>query len=188
MPSQTKLPGLAGQSAQGGTVSWNSTTIRYDDGNFADTSSSINVGTITYMIYGYDYGFTIPGGATIDGIIVQAEVTRRRDDHRDRYVKTYRYRLVDAGGISLLGSDEYDDGNVWVGDGSSEIKTAGGASDLWGATLTPADVNDSDFGVGIQAIGVNPCSWSYAAVDYIKMTVYYSESVYYPKFRAWVIT
>lgn len=47
----------------------------------------------------------------------------------------------------------------------------GGAADLWGNSLTPADVNATDFGVAISAI---VASGSQARIDHIRMTTYYS--------------
>jgi hypothetical protein len=58
--------------------------------------------------------------------------------------------------------------NAWVD--ADAVQTYGGAANLWGTTLTPADINNSNFGLSFQADAAN----SIGSVDQIKITVYYS--------------
>lgn len=76
-------------------------------------------------------------------------------------------KLVRGG--SFVGNDKADTSTQWPGS-PSEVEY-GGASDLWGTTFTAAQVNASDFGVGIAAtVG----SGSQARVSYVEMEVAYS--------------
>lgn len=76
-------------------------------------------------------------------------------------------KLVRGG--SFVGNDKADVSTQWAGS-PSEVEY-GGATDLWGTTFTPAQVNASDFGVGIAAtVG----SAAQARVSYIEMEVAYS--------------
>jgi hypothetical protein len=53
------------------------------------------------------------------------------------------------------------------------VQTYGADDDLWGTSLTPSNVNDSDF--GFQLVVVNPTGIT-ASVDYGSMTVVYEEA------------
>lgn len=76
-------------------------------------------------------------------------------------------KLVRGG--SFVGNDKADTSTQWAGS-PSEVEY-GGASDLWGTTFTPAQVNASDFGVGIAATVGGTAE---ARVSYIEMEVAYS--------------
>jgi hypothetical protein len=180
------LPGDSGQIADGGTEPWQNQNAVETEANYAD-SLSLDAGDETELIYGYDYGFSIPAGATITGIEVR--VTRyRRDDGpgRVRTTKTKKATLMD--GASTLGNDNKDtDTADWAQDPSTETITYGGSSDLWGAsgTIDRAFVQSSDFGAGISAKGVSPCTNSNAYLKFIKINVHYTAPE--PEFRAQVI-
>jgi hypothetical protein len=109
------------------------------------------------------FGFALPAGATVQGIVVNVE--------RSRAVGTgvatdAKLRLVRGGLIQTTEratTTAYSDTDV--------IEAHGGPSDLWGAAWTPADVNASGFGatLAVQA----PLGPSTPRVDAITMTVYY---------------
>ena len=50
----------------------------------------------------------------------------------------------------------------------------GGATDRWGTTWTPADVNATGFGVGLTPMYLLTGGNGRAYVDFIRATVYYS--------------
>jgi hypothetical protein len=77
----------------------------------------------------------------------------------------YKYvRLVKGG--SIVGTNIGDNAFAGVG-GAGDPATYGGSSQLFGQTLTPADVNDPTFGVAI-AWGTTPAGAD--KTDYIKVT------------------
>jgi hypothetical protein len=49
-------------------------------------------------------------------------------------------------------------------------QTYGNSSDMWGTALTPADINNANFGFSFQADAAN----SIASIDHIRITIYYS--------------
>lgn len=115
------------------------------------------------------FGFTIPSYASICGIKVDIE-KRAQGIVIGAWIRDNEVKLVKAN--SVTGTNLAVTGNWGTSDG---ITTYGDATNLWGNTLTPADVNASDFGVAISAkfnglIGIFPS----AQIDNVRMTVYYN--------------
>ncbi len=167
MASSTRFTGL-GSSYLG---TWtNPTNIYAIDSTYATAANSVN-GTSYFGLQATTFGFSIPSGATIDGI--ELTITR----HASK-ATTYN-RVYDA--------------NVYVMKDTSNIysKTAnatnwpttdadrvyGGSTDLWGTTWTPTQINASTFGARLRAAvykttGGDATTTAY--VDAIKITVYYT--------------
>ena len=180
-----KLPGDSGQIADGGGFLWQNQNFIEAEAGYAD-SESLDATDETTLIYGYDYGFAIPVGAAITGVEVRITRYRRADGAFDRTVKTKKATLMN--GAATLGNDNKGtDTADWAQDPATETITYGGSSDLWGAgaTLTRAFVNSSNFGAGISAKGVAPCTNANAYLKFIKINVHYTAPE--PEFRAQVI-
>lgn len=113
-----------------------------------------------------NYGFSIPSGATINGI----EVTVRRYGSVLGLVDdTVRIRKA---GVSI-GTDLKATGIAWPVANTDRIY--GGPTELWGTTWTPANINATDFGVLIRA--TNPTAGAATAyVDIVSVKVYYGEA------------
>lgn len=79
-----------------------------------------------------------------------------------------RVRIVKGGSIGTTNKT----GGAWPT--SDAYATYGADDDLWGETWTPADINASNFGVAISAIGEFAFP-TVASVDHIRITVYYIE-------------
>ena len=122
-------------------------------GNFAFN----NVDT-TSTAYTNGYGFSVPGTATIVGVVVNYW----GQGHYGGPTGLIRTQLM--AGTTVLGN--YKD--VGVPQGVWANVNPGSSSDTWGAALTPTIVNNANFGVGfIDAFGE---SFVYNA----QMTVYYT--------------
>lgn len=81
-------------------------------------------------------------------------------------VKDSSVKLVKAGSVA---GNNYADATVqWPS--ADAVKSYGGANDMWGTTLTPADVNDPAFGVAVSAV----VTAGQARVDAVRVTVHYS--------------
>ena len=108
------------------------------------------------------FNFSVPGGVTIKGIVVEVE----RSDLQQR-TADYRVRIVKGG---VIGNAERSSGAAFPL--ADAYQAYGSCSDLWGETWTNADVNSSNFGVAIAAIrtanGANE-----GKVDHIRITVCY---------------
>jgi len=109
------------------------------------------------------YGFNIPQDAIITGI--QAEIEGGNCLSCGQTTnKDYGVKLVKGGTVQGI---EKARGALFS---VNTYTSYGGATDLWGLTLTPGDVNSSTFGVAVSA---QPGP-SNPAIDHIRMTVFYS--------------
>jgi hypothetical protein len=112
-----------------------------------------------------NFGFTIPSGATIDGITVEIQRKSSGTQTSDFLVQLYK-------GGTLVGSDK---ASATAYTTSLVTASYGGASDLWGTTWTYSDINGSTFGVALQC-QYGGASTRTASVDFIRVTVDYTES------------
>lgn len=111
-----------------------------------------------------NFGFAIPSGATIDGIVVEIEKSQQFGSGNAQDEDVY---IVKGG--SPVGDDNAAAGN-WPS--SDAYTTYGGASDLWGTTWSDTDINASTFGVQIRALATGFVD---ARIDHVRITVYYTE-------------
>lgn len=109
------------------------------------------------------FGFAIPGNALITGVElnVMQKVTSPGGGIHDS-VLTLAFNNVAIG-------NNYANPNNWSD--SAQTQTYGGSTDTWGNTLSPAQVNDSNFGILYQL--TNTSYDQPASVDYMTMTVHY---------------
>lgn len=116
-------------------------------------------------VSGFDFS-AIPDGSTIDGVVVEIErhVSSTSGSPRDDTIQ-----LMKAG---TAGGTNAASGSTWPT--TDAYATYGGASDLWGNTLSTADIKDSGFGVSIKAVKTAGKSSTTARVDHIRITVYYT--------------
>jgi hypothetical protein len=156
--SSTKFAGTGADDASIGTSTWNNPGNITAADSVVTTAGFPGIGAISHYLRASNFGFAIPGTATITGISVDIWRTCGGVVH-DNAVK-----LVKGGVIS--GNDKSTATN-WNGQG---LVTYGSQGDLWGLTLTPTDVNDSTFGFALSGVAGN---LNTANVDYIKITVYY---------------
>jgi hypothetical protein len=169
-------------SSQAGTVSsttgssgWtNPNNIFTSNNTYAVSASCANLATTGY-IYALANGFSIPSGATIDGLVVSIEAKnqlsgtgfRVRHNFSDIFL---RYSGADQSANSPSGVGT----STWVGT-SDTTQTSGSSTASWGASLTTAIVNDASFGVRVRFQNLNASAQTFS-VDRIFMTVYYTDS------------
>jgi len=120
-------------SASGWTTSTNVYTLNTQYATFTGTAG-------TYLVTG-GYGFAIPAGSTING--VQATVVGRSSG-TNATNRTIRINLT-TNGTAAVGTNKTQALNTT--DASFNLGTT---SDLWGASLTTANVNTATFGVLIR--------------------------------------
>ncbi len=151
-----------------GTLAWsNPDRVAASDDSKANASSTANV--TTHYLKATNFGFSIPVGATVNGVTVEIErMTTNNAAARntiDNIVK-----LVKGGVIS--GTDKADTVSKWpIADAYASY---GGAADLWGLTLTYSDVNAADFGVAISANTTSDGATINARIDHIRITIEYT--------------
>lgn len=135
---------------------------------------SVTVGILATVNTDYltatGFGFTIPSNATICGVTVN--VVRQRQDLLLGLITDNSVKLVSNGSI---GGTEHASGSSWST--SVQTVTYGGNADTWGLTLTPAIVNNANFGVGVSAKltgGPLIALLLVGGIDYISMSITYS--------------
>jgi hypothetical protein len=157
-------------SNSGSYVFSNPAFVQFADNNFASASSIIGLFTRkTCYLKATGFNFHIPATADICG--VEVEIERKATGLiLTAAVSDDEVKLVKGGTITGLNKKK---SITWPS--SDTYTTYGSSNDLWGTTLTPAEVNDPNFGVIISAnitslISVAPS----ADIDHIRMSVYYN--------------
>lgn len=112
-----------------------------------------------------DLGFTIPSNSAINGIVVEIEAHTYRDSVDDGF----RVSATLVKNNAVTGTTK---GPINLPTTTNTFTTFGNSTDLWGATLTAADVNSANFGVEIYVNNVNTSSTG--SLDSIRMTVHYT--------------
>jgi hypothetical protein len=166
----TKNPGTMADDASVGTIAW----VNPDNAKVSNNTYTIalfNGGTYSHRLKATNFGFTIPVGASINGILVSIEKycpTPGGDTTvRDRYLN-----IIKADG-SIGTTNNAKTTSMWPT--SDSYISYGSSTDLWGETWTSADINDADFGVAFAVS--DPAMVFQANVDHIRITVYYSYDV-----------
>lgn len=145
-----------------GTISWaNVSNARVSD-DFAASVSAMSSAQVTHYLVVSSFGFNVPAQATITGVSVGIE---RKTNNG---IVDNEVRLLSG----AIGGDNKASASTWPA--SDTVATYGGASDKWGLTLTPNDVNGSSFGAALSAKYTPVSGNGSPAVDQIRMTVFYS--------------
>lgn len=145
-------------------IDWDTDTpanVKIDDGVYAQ------IGELDKKIYSYrldatDFRFTIPDGATIDGIVLEFERNNTKTD--DALVQ-----LIKGG--TPQGTDK-SAGATWLL--NDTIATFGSSTDKWGLQWTVADINSDTFGVAVACIG--NANNAVPQIDFLRITVHYTPS------------
>lgn len=162
-------------SSTTGTTTWASPQNIYTSNNVY-ASIYVTNGATTNYLYALGNGFTIPSGATIDGIelIIEGKnqnsgtgMTLRPSQSSDCYV---RYDGTDISIPSSSGISQQS----WTGT-TDTTKTFGSPTSLWGVTttLTPAIVNAASFGFRMRFYNSGTAQTLY--VDRVTVIVYFTE-------------
>lgn len=151
-----------------GSVAW-STPENAASSNDLFADLNIFGGQTTQYLKVTNFGFSIPSGATIDGIVVSIE----RYASPNGTTRDSRVRLVKGGTVQAT---DKASGSAWPnGSGASATANYGGAADLWSGTWTDSDINSSGFGVVLAATNIAAKDPESVAVDHITITVHYTE-------------
>src|SRR5512133_2448410 len=131
------LPSSGTSVDRAGATAWTTPgNITADDTNYASAAVPTD-----YLI-ATGFGFSIPAGATINGVSVQVEAYETGSGSSN-----FVPQLCSDGTPTLIGTAKTA---TTVNAGSSatpNVYDLGGVADLWGATLTPTIVNGTGFGV-----------------------------------------
>ena len=149
-----------------GTINWTNPTLAYASDNAY--AQAIVDGTTSRYLYCTGYGFAIPAGAVIQGIVVNVE--RKSDRTSNGGSVDAAVRLIKAGTIGTI-----DRATVTIYPTVDVIEAHGSISDLWGTTWTAADINAATFGVAFAAAKPDFNGPAHVVdVDHIQVVVTYS--------------
>jgi len=160
-----KSPGTVVNDDSVGGRSWvNPDNAKVED----DNSSYIIEPEFTQYLKATNFGFSVPSGATIDGIEVGV---KRKSATGDYFIRDYSVKLVKSDGGFSVANRANTDYEQW----STTLTYAfyGGSSDLWGESWTSSDINNSNFGIAFSVEGSDDPRLE---VDHIQIKVYYTES------------
>ncbi len=150
-------PGSVVNDASVGTAAWTAPgNAAVSDDVYATVAPG---GSPTQYLAASSFGFAIPVGAVIDGIV--ADIERRATGT----ITDSSVRIIKGGTVT---GTEHALGGAWPA--MDAVATYGSNSDLWGETWTPADINAAGFGV---ALSVDD-NVDAAGVDAMSITVFYS--------------
>jgi len=161
-----KNPGTIVDDDSTGVTVWNDpSNAGTSDDAYAVANINTGVNAYTHYLKSTNFGFSIPVGSTIEG--VEATIERKSQLSGANYARDTIVKLVKGGTIS---GDNKNSATVYPL--TDTIETYGGSTDMWGLTLTPADINASNFGV---VLATNTVHGSYAiSVDNVQIKVYYT--------------
>lgn len=168
--------GSASNNTSTGAVAWSNTGNIFSSDNTYSTAS-VNLGLLsnanTNYLLATGFGFSIPGTAVISGVKVEMEKRYDLLFGLLSSVSDNAIRLVIAG---VIGGANRAAG-VWPS--SDTYSSYGGSADLWGQTWSPADINNSNFGVAVSASissGLGALTMN-TQVDHIRITIYFNVPV-----------
>lgn len=153
-----------------GVGSWTSPGSAAASDNAYASRTVSDVVTSTRELNATGFGFSIPSGATINGVVVEIEKSRTSTSGSQSDLAV---QLVKGGTVS--GSNKAAAGDWPTTDAYT---TYGTSADLWSLSLTDTDINASNFGVVIraQSSGLSgEKGTNQIRVDHIRITVYYTE-------------
>lgn len=174
--TQLNPPVSGGGPKTAGTASgtgWTTTgnTVASDN-SYASVSQNSN-GNSNYL-YLSNFGFAIPAGSTIVG--VEATTERSYTTTGSRTVSNSRISL--QSNTSSIGSNQ----TISYPLNTDATVTTGGPTNMWGATtltLTPAIVNNSNFGLRYRITAGNGTGTTTARIDYVTLKIYYTPAATY---------
>lgn len=159
------------QAIAGSTGSWNNTSNGVvDDNSRATNSSSLSGTRYTDYLVVTNFGLAVPSTETISG--VEFSINKSKSGGSFAYLGDYSVRLLKSG--SMTGNDN---GSALPWFGSDIDYSYGSSSDLWGTTITPADVNKSGFGVAIAAQRYFGFGSPTPRVDNVTVTIHVSATL-----------
>lgn len=118
-----------------------------------------------------DFGSALPGGATVDGVEVRIVRYFEQNGGLAAVVQDASIRLTPGG--SPDGDDKANE--TWT-ESSPDAFTYGSDTDVWGCTLNPSVVNNTNFGVIVKCVEGSTVDQANAYVDVIQMKITYTEA------------
>lgn len=165
-------PGTAADDSTVGSLTWvNPNNSKISDNIYSTVNSTGGSTITTHYLKTTNYGFSVPIGATINGITVLIERKGTTNGGAGNFVKDSAVRIVKSDG-SIGTTNKADTTTQWpLTDTNASY---GNSSDLWGESWTPSDINNANFGVVLSAALTPPDTTQTASIDYMSITITYT--------------
>jgi hypothetical protein len=148
-----------------GLTAWTNPGNVVSDNTTDATCNAAGAGSDYLIARNFDFS-VIPATATILGVLVRVEASEHATG-----TEPLLAQLQDET-ATLAGSSKSTSNEGSISGTTKAVYTYGSTSDVWGATLTPAIVQDADFGVRL---------WFAAAhdirIDFVTMAIEYQEAI-----------
>jgi hypothetical protein len=128
----------------------------------SDNGSDATAAVPTDYLVCSSFGFTVPASATILGVIANVEASETGTGNSN-----YVVQLISAATPTLIGNPT---SAITINGTTKVVSTSGSATDLWGATLTPAIVNGAGFGAVVYSTDTT----NTLAIDYVTIEIEYT--------------
>jgi len=161
-------PGTMADDNAIGTITWTNPNNAKASDNTYVTASSVPAGVYTHYLKATNFGFSIPGGATIDGILV--EIERKAAEGNSMIDSEVKIVKSDAS----IGTENKASGTYYPT--SDTYASYGANSDLWGEIWASTDINNANFGVVLSTYMDDWADDGIPYIDHIRITVYYTEA------------
>lgn len=148
-----------------GTIAWSNPSYAMASDNQRATVTLQTAQTSKYL-KATGFGFNVPDNAVIGGVLVEVETS---EGLPGTTIQNSSIRLVVGGTVQ---GDDKAGGCITTLD---TYIPYGSSTELWGLTLTPAAINDANFGVATAYLAMIDDT---VRVDHIRITVYYSSRLY----------
>ncbi len=142
----------------------NTGNVNSSDDNYASFGDLGGKGNLTDYLIASDFGFNLPSGVSILGILVEVE----RSDPNG-FTDDYSIRIVKDG---VIGNKEKSTAITYPP--TDAYQSYGGSEDMWGEFWSYKDINANAFGVAISARQNADGGITAGRVDNIRVTVYYA--------------
>ena len=168
-------PGTLTDDNSAGTETWSNPSNASSSNNSYATAAPNSTGTDTsHYLKVTNFGFSIPTGATINGVMVGIERKCNKNSAQD-FTIDRELKLVVGGTITgndlSSGGGSFASADKWP---TSDITYYyGGGGELWGLSLSASDINASNFGCAFRCEMENDAI-TVASVDAITITVFYT--------------
>lgn len=147
--TETRQEGTDSATLAGAPAGWGGTSS-WSVSSGTATMGGLGSGLDGNGLLCYGFGFTIPSSATVLGFGVRVNVDATAVGSGITFANPTGISFVTGADTSpLRASDARTLGTAWHAI-AGWTTTIGGSSDMWGTSFTPADVNDSGFGMRLH--------------------------------------
>lgn len=157
-------PATTADDSGTGTATW-SDTGNITTSNDTRATVSIDSSNSSHYLKATNFGFSIPAGATINGIVVEWEKGGGGGFDTDNAV-----RIVKGG---TIGSTDKSSLTAWPS--SDTYASYGSSSDVWGETWTADDINATTFGAAISV--KTTAALAGPTIDHVRITIHYTTGI-----------